>query len=331
MRSLSYAVKESGRRTGRPGVRLHLCGMRHAFQVLDGGVATELSRAGLDLSDELWSARVLIDTPEAIERVHAEYFRAGADVAITASYQASYEGFAKRGLGAERTTAILRRSVELARSARDRVMREQPHLDRELLVAASVGPYGAVLHDGSEYRGDYGLDEDALVDFHRARFTVLADAGADLLACETIPSRTEAAALVRLLGERRDAMAWMTFSCRDGRRTSAGDAIADCARWLDGVPQVVAIGVNCVAPEWVESLVGEIATGTSKPIVVYPNSGETWDAEARCWVGTADRFTAWVPRWLEAGARWIGGCCRTTPDDIRRVRADVEAFAAGRR
>jgi len=299
------------------------------FRVLDGGVATELSRQGLDLSDHLWSARVLIDEPEAIERVHRAYFLAGADVAITASYQASYEGFAARGLSADSTSALLRRSVELARSARDdalRVLREP----RDLLVAASIGPYGAVLHDGSEYRGDYALDEDALVDFHRDRFTVLADAGADLLACETIPSRTEAAALVRLLGERPDAKAWITFSCRDDRHTSAGDAIAECARWLDGVPQVVAIGVNCVAPEWVESLIREIASGTGKPIVVYPNSGETWDAVARCWVGTADRFTAHVPTWLEAGARWIGGCCRTTPDDIRRVRADVDAFAAGR-
>ena len=157
---------------------------------------------------------------------------------------------------------------------------------------------------------------------------VLADAGADLLACETIPSRAEAAALVRLLGERPDARAWVTFSCRDGSHTSAGDSIADCARWLDEVPQVVALGVNCVAPELVESLIGEIATGTTKPIVAYPNSGETWDAAARCWVGTAGRFTAYVPRWLAAGACWIGGCCRTTPDDIRQVRADVDAVAS---
>jgi homocysteine S-methyltransferase len=302
--------------------------LRATLRVLDGGVATELSRQGLDLSDELWSARVLLEAPEAIERVHAEYFRAGADVAITASYQASYEGFARRDLDAEQTTAALRRSVELAQSARSRVLRETPRMDRELLVAASLGPFGAVRHDGSEYRGDYGLDERALVEFHRDRFHVLADAGADLLACETIPSRVEAAALVRLLGERPRSKAWITFSCRDGRHTSAGDAIADCARWLDDVPQVVAIGVNCVAPELVESLIHEIGTGTSKPTVVYPNSGETWDAAARCWVGTADRFTAYVPAWLEAGARWIGGCCRTTPDDIRSVRADVDAFAA---
>jgi len=312
-----------------PARRHHVPMAPSTFRVIDGGVATELSRQGIDLSGGLWSARVLIESPDAIERVHREYFLAGADIAITASYQASYDGFAQRGLSAESTTAALRRSVEIARLARSGALREQPGTNRELLVAASVGPYGAVLHDGSEYRGDYGLDEDALVEFHRQRFTVLADAGADLLACETIPSRLEAAALVRLLGERRDAKAWVTFSCPDGRHTSAGDSIAECARWLDGVPQVVAIGVNCVAPELVESLIHEIGTGTRKPIVVYPNSGESWDAAAQCWVGTADRFTAYVPRWLAAGARWIGGCCRTTPEDIRRVRADVDVFAAG--
>jgi homocysteine S-methyltransferase len=297
------------------------------LQVIDGGLATELSRQGLDLSDDLWSARVLLDAPAAIERVHAEYYRAGADIAITASYQASYEGFAARGLDANATTALLQRSVELAQSARRTVLREQPGMTRALFVAASVGPYGAVLHDGSEYRGDYGLGESALVDFHRARFHALADTDADLLACETIPSRTEAAALVRLLAERADAKAWITFSCRDGRHTAAGDAIAECARWLDGVPQVVAVGVNCVAPEWVESLIGEVRAGTDKPVVVYANSGETWDAEARCWRGSADRFTTYVSRWLDAGAQWIGGCCRTTPEDILRVRAEVDAFA----
>ncbi len=304
--------------------------MFQGFGVIDGGLATELERAGADLSGGLWSARLLAEQPDLIRQVHAAYFEAGANIAITASYQASYSGFAKRGLSAEQTNVLLRRSIELAQAARTRVRRDHPHVVRELLVAASVGPYGAMLHDGSEYTGDYGVDAQALVDFHRERFTVLADAGADLLACETIPSRIEAAALVQLLRARPAAKAWITFSCRDGRHTSAGDSIAECARWLDGVPQVVAIGVNCVAPELVESLIREIGNGTTKPIVVYPNSGETWNAVDQCWLGTADRFTAYVPRWLAAGARWIGGCCRTTPDDIRSVRAHVDAYVGAK-
>jgi homocysteine S-methyltransferase len=299
-----------------------------AYRVLDGGLATELARRGYDLSDHLWSARLLLDAPEAIEQVHTEYFLAGADVAITATYQASYEGFAERQISADDATALLHRAVAIADAARHRAKREQPGLTRELRIAASVGPYGAVRHDGSEYRGDYGLSEDQLVAFHRARFGVLAESGADLLACETIPSMVEARALVRLLREHPASQAWVTFSCCDATHTSAGDSIRECASWLDNEPQVVAVGVNCVAPELVLSLVRELATATDKPIVVYPNSGEVWDAVARCWVGTADRFTRYVPQWLAAGASWIGGCCRSTPEDIRQVRHDVDSFRA---
>lgn len=293
--------------------------------VIDGGMATQLAERGFDLTDHLWSARLLADAPEAIEAVHLEYFEAGADVAITASYQASYEGFAERGLTPDETTRLLRRSVALARSAREIYRARHPGAAGPALVAASVGPYGAIRHDGSEYRGDYGLREDELVDFHRARFAVLAGAGPDLLACETIPSLLEARALVRLLREHPESRAWISFSCRDSAHTSAGDAIADCAALLDAEPQVVAMGVNCVAPELVASLVREFASASRKPILVYPNSGEQWNAERRCWEGTASHFTVHVPDWLSAGASWIGGCCRTTPDDIRRVRATVDA------
>ncbi len=298
--------------------------MSHERLVIDGGMATQLAERGFDLTDHLWSARLLADAPEAIEAIHLEYFEAGADIAITASYQASYEGFAERGLAPDETTRLLQRSVALAQSARAAYLARHPEAARPPLVAASVGPYGAIRHDGSEYRGDYGLREDELVDFHRARFAVLAGAGPDLLACETIPSLLEARALVRLLREHPDARAWISFSCRDGAHTSAGDAIADCAALLDAEPQVVAMGVNCVAPELVESLVREFSSASRKPILVYPNSGEQWNAERRCWEGTASRFTAHVSEWLTAGASWIGGCCRTTPADIRLVRATIE-------
>lgn len=297
------------------------------FTVLDGGLATELAARGHDLSDPLWSARVLIDAPEAIEGVHADYFEAGADVAITASYQADYESFAARGIGAEETTQLLQRSVTLARAARDRVLAQHPGMERALLVAASVGPYGATRHDGSEYHGNYGLTEDELVAFHRQRVAVLVSAGPDLLACETLPSLLEARALVRVLREHPDTRAWISFTCRDGLHTSAGDLIADCARLLDVEPQVVAMGVNCVAPEHVGSLVRTFVSVSRKPIVAYPNSGELWNAISRDWEGVAGHFTTMVPQWLQDGASWLGGCCRTTPADIRQVRGAVDAFA----
>lgn len=293
--------------------------------VLDGGLATELGRRGHDLTDVLWSARLLADAPQAIEAVHLDYFEAGADIAITASYQASYEGFASRGFSAGETTRLLHDSVRLAVAARERFHAAHPSSRRTLRVAASVGPYGATRHDGSEYRGDYGLSEDALVAFHRPRLAALLDAAPDLLACETLPSLLEARAIVRLLRERPAARAWVSFTCRDGAHTSAGDAVADCAALLDAEPQVVAIGVNCVDPSLVTALVRTMTSRTAKPIVVYPNSGEVWNAAARCWEGSAQRFTAHLDAWLDAGASWIGGCCRTTPADIRIVRDVVDA------
>jgi homocysteine S-methyltransferase len=258
--------------------------------------------------------------------VHLDYFEAGADVAITASYQASYEGFAARGLSRRDTDRLLQRSVALARSARDQYQARHPESERALLVGASVGPYGATLHDGSEYRGDYRLGEDALADFHRPRVAALLGAAPDLLACETLPSLLEARALLSVLHEHPEARAWMTFTCRDGSHTSAGDAIAECARCLDAEPQVVAVGINCVDPALVTSLVRAMAATTDKPIIAYPNSGEVWNAAGRCWEGTATRFTAHLEEWIGAGARWLGGCCRTTPADIRVVRAVVDGM-----
>lgn len=293
--------------------------------VLDGGLATELAARGHDLSDALWSARLLEDAPHDIEAVHLDYFEAGADVAITASYQASYQGFAARGLSHDDTNRALQRSVALARSARDRFHARHPDSRRTLQVAASVGPYGAILHDGSEYRGDYGLSEDVLVEFHRPRIAALLAAEPDLLACETIPSLVEARAVVRALHEHPTARAWVSFTCRDASHTAAGDSIAACARELDAEPQVVAVGVNCVSPTLVTPLIAALKSGTSKPIVVYPNSGEVWNAESRCWEGSSARFTAYVREWIDAGASWIGGCCRTTPEDVRQIGAIADA------
>lgn len=296
---------------------------RYPVLVLDGAMATELERCGCDLRDPLWSARVLIEAPELIRRVHLDYFRAGADVAITASYQATVEGFMRRGLGREEGIELLRRSVRLAVKARDafwedpvnRAGRPRP------LVAASVGPYGAFLADGSEYRGDYDLSEAELMDFHRPRMAALLEAGPDLLACETIPCFAEARALARLLAEFPGAGAWISFSARDEVRVCHGESLAECAAWLDDRPQVVAVGVNCTAPSYIPALIAAARAATGKPIVVYPNSGETYDPESHCWEGVAScaDFAAEARIWHERGARLIGGCCRTTPDHIREI------------
>lgn len=298
--------------------------------ILDGGLATELERRGHDVSGSLWSAAILRTAPEAIEQLHYDYFAAGAHCATTASYQASYEGFAAAGITAVETTALLKRSVELARSARARYRRDHPGDSRKLLVAASVGPYGAISHDGAEYRGDYGLTVDELIAFHARRFDVLANAGADILACETIPLMDEAQALSTLLARHPEARAWMSFTSPDGVHTSHGEPLADCARMLDGISNVIAIGVNCVKPEIVGAAVRAIRSGTDKAIVVYPNSGERWDGKSRDWRGAQahESLASLAPQWIHAGARMVGGCCRIGPGEIAALEKALTCRAA---
>jgi S-methylmethionine-dependent homocysteine/selenocysteine methylase len=293
--------------------------------IIDGGLATELEAGGHVLADHLWSARLLADEPGAIVDAHLAYFRAGAQVAITASYQATFEGFAARGLGQEATAALLRRSVELAGEARARYTAEvAPAATGPLLVAASIGPYGAHLADGSEYRGDYRIGRIALRDFHRTRLQVLWDAGPDLLACETIPVLDEAAALADLLTE-TGALAWLALTCADGERLRDGTPVEEAAAIADATPGFIAVGVNCTPPEHVEELVRRIRTRTAKPIVVYPNSGERWDAVARDWLPTTgpgvDVPTARA--WIAAGAVLVGGCCRVGPGAIADLTREL--------
>ncbi len=297
------------------------------FVVLDGGLATELERRGADLNDALWSAKLLIEQPELIRAVHLDYYKAGADVATTASYQATFEGLARRGFDREAAAALLRKSVQLACEAREQFWADPANRAGRVrpLVAASIGPYGAMLADGSEYRGRYGLTEQALMDFHRPRMQVLADSGADLFACETIPCALEARALARLLEEFPHMPAWISFSCRDGAHDSEGEAIADCAAQLEAYGQVVAIGVNCTAPQYIDSLLQALRGATRKHLLAYPNSGEQYDPQAKVWHGCATpmEFAQKAEGWRSAGAQLIGGCCRTTPHNIEALRAGM--------
>ena len=292
--------------------------------VIDGAMATELEARGCDLNDDLWSARVLLEQPELIRAVHLDYFNAGADVAITASYQATVEGFAKRGYTREQSLGLIKKSVQLAQEARDEFWSKAENREKRIrpLVAGSVGPYGAYLADGSEYRGDYNLTEDELIAFHRPRIEALIASGADLLACETIPCGIEARALIRLLAEFPNTYAWFTFTAKDGEHISNGERIADIAAFLDKQPQAAAIGINCSSPLHIPSLIREIKKNSSKPIIVYPNSGEYYSAVTNSWHGetTCDKFGLQSKEWYEAGATLIGGCCRTTPGHIREVK-----------
>ncbi|PGT88777.1 homocysteine S-methyltransferase [Bacillus sp. AFS040349] len=293
------------------------------IMIIDGAMATELENYGCNLNDRLWSAKILLENPELIKQVHTDYFKAGADCAITASYQATVEGYIERGLTEEEAIKLIKKSVQIATKARDEFWEEvnQPSNRPKPLVAASVGPYGAFLADGSEYRGDYELGEEELVVFHRGRIKILVEAGADILACETIPCLLEAKAIIRVLKEFPGVYAWISFSAKDEKHISNGDKITDCAKELDGEEQVAAIGINCSSPNFIDSLIKEIKGRTSKPIIVYPNSGEEYDAMSKTWNETSstNQFSYSTQRWFDAGAKIIGGCCRTKPEDIEAI------------
>ncbi|GAA2151496.1 homocysteine S-methyltransferase [Kitasatospora kazusensis] len=290
--------------------------------VLDGGLSNQLADAGQDLSDGLWTARLLADEPEAVVRAHAGYFAAGAEVAVTASYQASFEGFARRGIGRAGAVRLLGSSVELAREA----ARRTPGGGARW-VAASVGPYGAVLADGSEYRGRYGVGEAELERFHRPRLEALAAAGPDVLAVETIPDADEARVLLRAV-RGLGVPVWLSYSV-EGARTRAGQPLAEAFALAAEVDEVVAVGVNCCTPGDAGRAVRIAAGVTGKPVVVYPNSGEAWDAGARDWRGVQGFRAAEVAGWVGDGARLVGGCCRVGPAQIAELAAAVRGRAAG--
>jgi homocysteine S-methyltransferase len=287
--------------------------------ILDGGLSTQLEHGGADLLNPLWSANVLLEDPDAVRAAHVAFLEAGADVLITASYQVSFEGFAARGLDADTTERALRASVSLARDAAATIA------DRDVLVAASVGPYGAILADGSEYLGHYGLTHAELVSFHRRRIQILLDARPDLLAVETIPSIVEAQALVEVLAGFPGANAWFAFTCADGRTTADGTPYAEAVALVAASPQVVAVGVNCTSPEFVDDLIGVAHRVTDKPIVVYPNRGGGWDPATKHWLGPkGGGLPDLAPEWRADGASLIGGCCGTDADDIRALVAAID-------
>jgi homocysteine S-methyltransferase len=298
---------------------LDLSGLR----VLDGALATELERRGCDLSGPLWSAHVLESSPETIAAVHREYLEAGSDCLFTASYQISEEGFRELGRGPEDAAAALRASVAIAGDA-EREYRAAT--GRKLWIAASLGPYGAVLHNGAEYHGNYDLSFDDLVRFHSRRIAVLKETPADFLIFETIPSLEEARAIAAALRAHPGTPAAVSFTCRDEQHVAHGERLAACAQALAGEAQVIAVGVNCTAPGLLLGLIGELKQATGKPILVSPNSGERWDADRRAWAGQGEipDFGTLAKLWRQAGAEWIGGCCRTGPDEIRAVAQALE-------
>ena len=299
----------------------------HSVRVLDGGLASELESCGANIATPLWSAQVLEDEPEKLREVHRAYLEAGAQCIATCSYQVSRMGYVEVGLSAEHADAALLQSVEIAR----RVVAEFP--DRRVLVAGSLGPFGAALHNGGEYTGNYDCSYADLARFHRERIEIFANATSlqqpDLLAFETFPSFEELRAVGEALAPWPELQGWFSFSCRDDKHVSHGERVVECATLVASFPQTVAVGVNCVPPKWIPSLIRELRAASDKPVIVYPNSGEGWDSANHCWTGVSDPadFGAQAAEWFKAGAQIVGGCCRTRPAHIREVAKAAKQIA----
>lgn len=291
------------------------------YLLLDGALATELEARGYQINDALWSAKLLYEQPEAIREVHLDYFRAGARCAITASYQATPQGFATRGFSETESLALIKRSVTLALEARQQWQTENPQAPA-VLVAGSVGPYGAWLADGSEYRGDYQLSPEEFKAFHRPRIQALVEAGIDILACETLPSGAEIAALVELLSEYPNIQAWISVTLRDTQHLSDGTPLIEIAKLIEISPQIVALGINCIPLVDTTAALKHLQRISQLPLVVYPNSGEDYDPMTKQWrthCSHGNKLEDYLDSWLKSGARLVGGCCRTGPEDIARL------------
>ena len=286
--------------------------------LLDGGLSNELEKQGCNLNDKLWSAKLLETNPEAIIQVHFAYLNSGAQCITTSSYQASIPGFMAIGYDRAKAETFILKSVQLAEEAIKRFTTSGFNGFKPF-IAASIGPYGAYLSDGSEYRGNYGVSDEKLREFHLYRIRLLDRSSADFFACETIPSFQEAKVLADILKKTKKS-AWISFSCKDEHHLNDGTPIEECAAFLATHSNVFAIGANCTAPKYISGLIKSIKSQSdSKKIVVYPNSGEAYNAESKTWLGLSDPklFLEMAKEWVKLGADIIGGCCRIGPDHIR--------------
>ena len=288
--------------------------------IIDGGLSNVLEEQGCDLNHKLWTANLLEKKPDAIIQAHLDYLKSGAQCITTSSYQASIPGLIAIGYSRNSAEKLILKSIQLAEIALDTALNSGA-IDNRPLIAASVGPYGAYLADGSEYRGNYDVSDKTLRDFHLERIKILDGSNADILACETIPSLQEARILSDILFH-VDKPAWISFSCKDGQHLNDGSKINECVAIFRNHPKVFAVGVNCTNPKHISDLIPCIKTscGDNK-IIVYPNSGEAYNAKNKTWEGLSDpkHFVEMCKEWTKLGADIIGGCCRIGPEHIRRI------------
>jgi len=276
---------------------------------LDGGLSTALENNGNKLTTSLWTGELILVNPSEITKAHLDFINAGADIIITSSYQISYLGCSKRGWSESKTDQALRGSTQLAKDA---VLKS----GKSVKVASSIGPYGAALADGSEYKGNYGVTKSVLKDFHARRLEVLISTSPDLLALETMPDTFEVELLLELLSD-CPIPYWVSYSCKAGNQTNAGQSFTEA---VSLAKDAMAVGINCTAPELITDLL--LSAEGVKPFVVYPNSGRSWNAKTKEWEGSSEAGfdELLIKSWISAGAQIIGGCCGIGADEILNLK-----------
>ncbi|PAY54418.1 homocysteine S-methyltransferase [Ligilactobacillus salivarius] len=287
--------------------------------VLDGAMSTPLERLGADTNNDLWTAKALIDNEELVYEVHKMYFEAGADLIITDTYQANVQAFEKVGYSEKEARNLIKKAVKIAQKARDDY---ENKTGKHNYIAGTIGPYGAYLANGSEYRGDYELSTKEYQQFHLPRIEELATTGVDILAIETQPKLDEVLAILELLKEKYPQQKlYVSYTLSDDDTISDGTPLPRAIHALEDYLQVIAVGINCVKLELVEPALKNMKEITDKHLIVYPNSSAVYDPKSKTWSQpkTSATFEELIPNWYEAGARIIGGCCTTGPKEIKTV------------
>jgi homocysteine S-methyltransferase len=310
------------------------------FVVLDGGLATELERFGANLDDPLWSTKILVESPELVSQVHENYVLSGADIITSCSYQSSFEAFEKKGIQHNDAKALFEKSILLAKQAVDKIWdKMKDDIDSggtsfstsrhrlKPLVAGSIGPYGSC--EGSEFLGNYGKSIEFLMNFHRSKLSAILGANPDLVIFETIPcANEEITAIANIMQENsfKNVPAIVSFSCKDSTHTCCGELIEDGFKIASSIPNIVSVGFNCTSPYHINGLIDAVSKFSTKPIIVYPNSGEIFDVKSKVWKGSKCEISSYLEGWFKKGAKIFGGCCRTNPQDINQIRTILQSI-----
>lgn len=274
--------------------------------ILDGGLSTALEESGYDVSGPMWTGELLLSNPDAITAAHRSFVEAGADILITGSYQISFEGGRSVGWSDDDVERALRNSTAAARLA----------ANEDTIVAASIGPFGAHLNDGSEFRGNYGASARAIREFHDRRLDIVLDTEPDMLAIETMPDLDEVRIIMELVESKSPEIDfWVSFTVREAGTLSGGATFADACAVVERESSAIAIGINCSPLSVITQTL--VSVDTDLPFVVYPNAGQSWDSESMSWAGKPEFATSVnVEEWVSAGARIVGGCCGYGPGHI---------------